>query len=251
MELMGSNLSSLIKSFTKESRLMPLIMTKLFIFQISKALSYMHAKSICHRDIKPENILIKLQDGEACLSDFGSAKTLNQGEKSVSYICSRSYRAPELLFDNRFYGTPIDLWSFGCVISEMFLGRVLFHGANTVDQVAEIIKILGTPSPCEIEAINPKYKGKRFPAFERISWRQIFNSYAIPEEALSLPESLITYDPTKRVKPINLLGFRFFDELFNPNCTFNHERPLPENLFHFSEIGNNIKLVLLRVTAVC
>lgn len=56
------------------------------------------------------------------LCDFGSAKQLVVGEPNVSYICSRYYRAPELIFGNSNYTTSIDVWSVGCVIAELMLG---------------------------------------------------------------------------------------------------------------------------------
>lgn len=48
--------------------------------------------SICHRDIKPSNILVN--EHEAKLCDFGSAKVLTANQKNIAYICSRYYRAP-------------------------------------------------------------------------------------------------------------------------------------------------------------
>ena len=68
------------------------------------------------------------------------------GEPNVSYICSRYYRAPELIFGNSNYTTSIDVWSVGCVIAELMLGQPIFPGESGVDQLVEIIKILGTPS---------------------------------------------------------------------------------------------------------
>ena len=56
------------------------------------------------------------------LCDFGSAKVLVAGEPNVAYICSRYYRAPELIFGNPNYSTSIDVWSVGCVIAELMLG---------------------------------------------------------------------------------------------------------------------------------
>jgi serine/threonine protein kinase len=56
------------------------------------------------------------------LCDFGSAKQLVTGEPNVSYICSRYYRAPELIFGNSDYNCVIDVWSVGCVIAELMLG---------------------------------------------------------------------------------------------------------------------------------
>lgn len=64
----------------------------------------------------------------------------------MSYICSRYYRAPELIFGNSNYTTTIDVWSVGCVIAELMLGQPIFPGESGVDQLVEIIKILGTPS---------------------------------------------------------------------------------------------------------
>jgi glycogen synthase kinase 3 beta len=84
------------------------------------------------------------------LCDFGSAKQLVAGEPNVSYICSRYYRAPELIFGNSNYTTSIDVWSVGCVIAELMLGQPIFPGESGVDQLVEIIKILGTPSKEQI-----------------------------------------------------------------------------------------------------
>ena len=54
--------------------------------------------------------------------DFGSAKKLEKGQVNVSYICSRYYRAPELIFGATDYNQAIDVWSVGCVIAELLVG---------------------------------------------------------------------------------------------------------------------------------
>jgi len=69
----------------------------------------------------------------------------------VAYICSRYYRAPELIFGCVDYDNMIDIWSMGCVVAEMVLGEPLFPGESAVDQLVEIIKILGTPSLQQIQ----------------------------------------------------------------------------------------------------
>lgn len=101
---------------------------------------------MAHRDIKPDNILVDAdgvlnEQGEPTLKicDFGSAKQLenhnwafnksgnsdiNFGESlprgSVTYISTRYYRSPELLYGNAYYGIEIDLWAAGCVLAELF-----------------------------------------------------------------------------------------------------------------------------------
>ena len=51
----------------------------------------------------------------------------------MSYICSRYYRAPELIFGNSNYSTQIDVWSVGCVMAELMLGQPIFPGESGVD----------------------------------------------------------------------------------------------------------------------
>jgi serine/threonine protein kinase len=69
------------------------------------------------------------------------AQVLVKGEPNISYICSRYYRAPELIFGATDYTTAIDLWSVGCVMAELLLGQPLFPGESGVDQLVEIIKV--------------------------------------------------------------------------------------------------------------
>lgn len=70
-----------------------------------------------------------------------SAKQLIRGEPNVSYICSRYYRAPELIFGATDYTANIDIWSAGCVLAELLLGQPIFPGDSGVDQLVEIIKV--------------------------------------------------------------------------------------------------------------
>jgi serine/threonine protein kinase len=65
--------------------------------------------------------------------DFGSAKRIVKKDVNVSYICSRYYRAPELIFGSTEYNQNIDVWSVGCVIAELLLGQPLFPGDSGVD----------------------------------------------------------------------------------------------------------------------
>lgn len=61
------------------------------------------------RDIKPQNLLVNINSHALKLCDFGSAKALVRGEPNISYICSRYYRAPELIFGATDYTCAIDV----------------------------------------------------------------------------------------------------------------------------------------------
>src|SRR4051812_44780854 len=77
------------------------------MYQICRSLAYIHQMGICHRDIKPQNLLLNAKSHDVKLCDFGSAKMLVKGEPNVSYICSRYYRAPELVFEATEYTCTI------------------------------------------------------------------------------------------------------------------------------------------------
>mmetsp|Transcript_22062 Transcript_22062/g.33693 ORF Transcript_22062/g.33693 Transcript_22062/m.33693 type:complete len:415 (+) Transcript_22062:256-1500(+) len=193
---------------------LPIIYVKLYLYQLSRALSHIHALGICHRDIKPQNLLVHPQrNHRLMLCDFGSAKALVKGEPNVSYICSRYYRAPELIFGSTDYSTAIDIWSMGCVGAELLLGQPLFPGDSGVDQLVEIIKVLGTPTREEISAMNSNYTEFKFPQIKACQWRKVFRSKTTPDEAMDFIGKTLAYNPEKRVKPLEGCAHPFFDEL--------------------------------------
>lgn len=95
------------RHYSKLKQPMPALQIKLYMYQLLRSLAYIHSVGICHRDIKPQNLLLNPATGVLKLCDFGSAKILVAGEPNVSYICSRYYRAPELIFGATNYTTNI------------------------------------------------------------------------------------------------------------------------------------------------
>ncbi|KAJ2457477.1 glycogen synthase kinase 3, partial [Coemansia sp. RSA 2424] len=166
------------------------------------------------------------------LCDFGSAKTLIAGEPNVSYICSRYYRAPELIFGATNYTGRIDIWSAGCVMAELMLGQPLFPGESGIDQLVEIIKVLGTPTKEQIRTMNPNYMDHRFPQIKPHPFSRIFRNRASPE-SIDLITKLLDYTPTKRLTSIQAMTHPFFDELRDPNTKLHSGQDLPE-LFDFT-----------------
>jgi glycogen synthase kinase 3 beta len=109
LEYVPENLYRCSRSFAKVKQQMPMLEVKLYMYQCLRSLAYIHSMGICHRDIKPQNLLLDPARGILKLCDFGSAKILVKGEPNVSYICSRYYRAPELIFGATDYTTFIGI----------------------------------------------------------------------------------------------------------------------------------------------
>eukprot|EP01126_Amoeba_proteus_P005226 TRINITY_DN1172_c0_g1_i3.p1 TRINITY_DN1172_c0_g1~~TRINITY_DN1172_c0_g1_i3.p1 ORF type:complete len:418 (+),score=87.40 TRINITY_DN1172_c0_g1_i3:58-1254(+) len=207
------NLYEVCNHFSKLKEKMPILHVKMYMYQLCRSLAYVHSLGICHRDIKPQNLLINPETHELKLCDFGSAKILAPGEPNVSYICSRYYRAPELIFGASDYTNAIDVWSAGCVMAELLLSQPIFAGESGVDQLVEIIKIIGTPTREEVIAMNPECKEyKTFPQLKKQKWDRIFPP-GTSESAIDLVDRMLLYIPTGRIHPFQACAHCFFDQL--------------------------------------
>jgi glycogen synthase kinase 3 beta len=231
LEFVPETVYRITRQHTKVRQLPPLICVKLYVYQMLRSLAYLHSCGICHRDIKPQNLLVDSRTHVLKLCDFGSAKALVAGEPSVAYICSRYYRAPELIFGSTEYTVAIDVWSAGCVAAELLLGHPLFPGESGVDQLVEIIKVLGTPTREEVEAMNRAYTEFKFPQIKPYPWGKIFRSRT-PPEAIDLISKLLQYVPSMRVTAIEACAHSFFDEIRLPVTRLPDGGPLPP-LFNF------------------
>jgi len=96
-----------------------------FAQQIMTAMEYIHSLHIIHCDLKPENILIKSYANETVkVIDFGSSTFFH--DNLSFYLQTRSYRAPEIIIGVK-YDEKIDIWSVGCILAEIYSGKVLFE----------------------------------------------------------------------------------------------------------------------------
>lgn len=240
MDFVPETVHSVLRAHSQANKALPLATVKLYAYQLLRSLAYIHSLGICHRDIKPQNLLVDPYTHVVKLCDFGSAKILVRGEPNVAYICSRFYRAPELIFGATAYTVVIDVWSVGCVVAELLLGAPLFAGESGVDQLVEIIKVLGTPTLDEIQAMNPNYTEYKFPqvalACDRRRWPRVPHparappprrSHAqvkaypwgkvfrakTPPDAIDVVSRLLRYSPEVRLKPLEACAHPFFDEL--------------------------------------
>lgn len=212
LDFMPQSLYQRLRHFVHQPSAMPRLEIKCYMYQLFKALNYLHHHAnVCHRDIKPQNLLVDPESWELKLCDFGSAKQLKPTEPNVSYICSRYYRSPELIFGATNYTNQIDVWSSGCVMAELLLGQPMFPGESGIDQLVEIIKILGTPSKQEICAMNPNYMEHKFPQIKPIPLSRVFKKE--DDQTVEFLTNMLKYDPMERFNSLQCLCSTYFDEL--------------------------------------
>ncbi|URE07708.1 shaggy-related protein kinase [Musa troglodytarum] len=120
-------------------------------------------------------------------------------------------------------------------VSSLFV-QPLFPGESGVDQLVEIIKILGTPTREEIKCMNPNYTEFKFPQIKAHPWHKLFRKW-IPPEAVDLVSRLLQYSPNLRFTSLEACAHPFFDELRDPNTRLPNGNPLPP-LFSFTTQGS-------------
>lgn len=108
------------------------------------------------------------------------------------------YRAPEILLGQKVYSTPVDIWSIGCIFSEMAQRRPLFAGDSEIDQIFKIFQIMGTPNEAMWSGVSalPDFK-QTFPKWKPINLNTIATN--LDEKGIDLLEKMVRLDPTKRI----------------------------------------------------
>ncbi|XP_020223860.1 mitogen-activated protein kinase 20 isoform X2 [Cajanus cajan] len=232
-ELMESDLHQVIKAnddLTKEHY-------QFFLYQLLRALKYIHSANVYHRDLKPKNILANA-NCKLKICDFGLARVAFSDTPTTvfwtDYVATRWYRAPELCgsFYSR-YTPAIDIWSIGCIFAEVLIGKPVFPGKNVVHQLDLMTDLLGTPPLDTISQVRND-KARRYLTSMRkkqpIPFEQKFPN-ADPL-ALRLLERLLAFDPKDRPTAEEALADPYFKGLAKverePSC-----QPITKMEFEF------------------
>ncbi|KAK6515679.1 dual-specificity tyrosine-(Y)-phosphorylation regulated kinase [Arthrobotrys conoides] len=216
-ELLGMNLYEFIKS--NDFRGFSLRLIRRFTKQLLNSLILLKGHRVIHCDLKPENILLAHpMQSDIKVIDFGSSCL--EHEKVYTYIQSRFYRSPEVILGMT-YGLPIDMWSLGCILAELFTGYPIFPGENEQEQLACIMEVFGPPEKHLIEKSSRKKlffdsfgkprmivssKGRR----RRPSSKTLQQAIKCDDEAfLDFLAGCLRWDPDKRIKPEEAIQHEF------------------------------------------
>ncbi|XP_061090646.1 dual specificity protein kinase CLK2-like isoform X1 [Conger conger] len=227
--------------FLKENNYLPYSISQVrhMAYQICQAIKFLHDNKLTHTDLKPENILFVNSDftmtynvekkreertvksTSVRLVDFGSATFDHEHHSTI--VSTRHYRAPEVLLELG-WSQPCDVWSIGCILFEYYLGFTLFQTHENREHLAMMERIQG---PIPSRMIRKTRKQKYFYR-GRLDWDEnssagryvrenckALRRYLLSEaeehhQLFDLIESMLEYEPSKRITPTAALRHPFF-----------------------------------------
>ncbi|ELU10754.1 hypothetical protein CAPTEDRAFT_1572 [Capitella teleta] len=218
-EFMDTDLHNVIK----RGNILKDVHKRYIMYQLCKSIKYMHSGNVIHRDQKPSNVLL---DGECFVKicDFGLARSLtqivvdDQGDPNLTeYVATRWYRAPEILLASHKYTKGVDMWSLGCILGEMILGKPLFPGSSTLNQIERIMSSIDLPSKADIESIQSPYGAsvlERACKHPRKELNDLLGD--APADAVDLIRKLLHFNPDKRLTADQTLRHPYVRRFHNP-----------------------------------
>ena len=200
-EFMETDLHTVIRSNILEP-----IHKQFVMYQLLKALKFIHSAGIVHRDLKPSNVLI---NSDACIKvcDFGLARSVMSltGKDIImtDYVATRWYRAPEVLLGSTKYNSQADMWSVGCIFGELLNGKPMFPGTSTLNQLNKILEITGKPNKEDIQSELAQNMLENINNIKQKNLKSLFPKATAIE--LDLLGKLLQFNPNKRINVLEAL----------------------------------------------
>ena len=195
MEKMDSDLQKIIASKQELSD----EHYQFILYQILRAIYYLHSANIIHRDFKPSNVLIN-EDCTVKLCDFGMSRGIKEENALLTeYVVTRYYRAPEVMLSSHHYTKKIDVWSIGCAFAELLSKKFMFPGENYIAQIKLIIDVLGTQDVKDLDFISNSSAKNFVMQFQNIPKKNFSDILKCENPlAVDLVEKMLVFNPDKR-----------------------------------------------------
>jgi len=211
-EYLDQDLKRYLEIQEKRQQKVSAMLIKSYIFQLVRGVEFCHSRRILHRDLKPQNLLID-KNGTLKLCDFGLARAFAVPIRPYTHeVVTLWYRAPEILLGGTIYTTAMDIWSIGCIFTELITGVALFPGDSEIDQLFRIFRVLGTPTEDIWPGVTQFTDFKpTFPRWKTKEWSEIVPT--LDRTGVDLLSKMLVYVPQKRISARDAVNHPYFDDL--------------------------------------
>jgi mitogen-activated protein kinase 15 len=189
------------------------------IYQVAKAMHYLHTAELIHRDIKPSNVLVN-EDCLAKICDFGLIRSVDDEDELppvlTDYIATRWYRAPEILLGSKKYSKAADVWSFGCMLGELIRGKPMFPGHSTLNQIERVLTWTGPPTIQDLKSLKTDFGKEMLDILTKIkplSRKEWFSNCSA--DAIDLIARTLSFNPDKRPTMLEVLKHPYLKEFYS------------------------------------
>lgn len=156
------------------------------VTQIALACQYLHTNKIVHRDLKLGNLFLN-EDMDVKVGDFGLAtKISNEKDRKLTLCGTPNYIAPEVLM-KKGHGFEVDVWSLGCIVYTLFVGK----------------------PPFETNDLKDTYKKIKNNDYEIPNY--------VPEDARDFIRQMLKADPSERPWMIDILNDPYLTKNYVPS----------------------------------
>ena len=195
-----------------------------YMHRVLLTLEKIHRRGIMHRDLKPRNIIIDRSTKTVKLIDFGHADIMMAGKQYSNRVSSRSFKAPELLFDYRCYDSAVDMWACGCLFAGLIFKLEPFFYARpdplNLGIVSAVARQVGSDSILSWAKkwgvrLSDKQKKAigRHPKVPLKHFRNEENEWLCCDEAIDLCERMLVVDHNERIQVEAALNHPYFADL--------------------------------------
>lgn len=179
------------------------------LHQIARGVQYIHGRGVIHRDLKSANILLDRRL-HVRIADFGMARHTTKTGMYTPGMVTLWYRAPEVLLGAP-YTAAVDVWSLGCIATEMLFGHMVFQGSTELLQLEMIIHACGSINEHSYPGVQdlPGFRAVRLPQSPRRIEAMVEKH---DPSAASVVSSMLCINPSRRASIESVCADRYFAE---------------------------------------
>ena len=134
----------------------------------------------------------------------------------TDYIATRWYRAPEIVLGSQSYHYPSDVWTFGCVLVEIFIGQPLFPGSSSLNQLQRILQVTGVPTKADFTSLNSPISyammTELYISELNRDLTHVMSPYTMNQQVVDLAKKCLSFIPEHRPDFETILDHPFFKE---------------------------------------